>query len=165
MKAAFSLAIVGLMASAVADADWSDYSPGTLHEIVDRHTEILGEADTLLVPGLKRTVHLEFGGEIRPLSDNARSAIAEWVFSMQLSTDIAELFHAEALFRESGTEYWLPIQQQLVPHLEEEVAAGDSAVLYVLWIGYEAPTWIFLINEFQAVEPENSRRGAPDTRH
>ena len=156
MKTAFSFAVVYLMASATANADWSDYSPGTLREIVDRHTEILGEADTLLVPGLKRIVHVEFGGEIRPLSDNARSAIAEWVFSMQLSTDIAELFHAEALFYEDGTEHWLPIQQQLVPHLEEEVAAGNSAVLYILWIGYEAPTWIFLINEFQAVEPESS---------
>ncbi len=51
---------------------------------------------------------------------------------------------------EGQTEYWLPVQKTLIPHLKKKFAKNKPITLFVVWPGKAGADWVFLVNEFDA---------------
>jgi hypothetical protein len=81
--------------------------------------------------------------------------ITTWLssFAPQLSDDQRnELFRTEGKFLEDGVEYWLPVQSQLIPYMQDELTIKDEVTLLLVWAGMtkfdDQLEWIFLVNNF-----------------
>lgn len=150
---------------AAAQQGWSRYKIG---RIADVWAERQGELETFLRPGspeyalsgrdFATKARVTYTGRSRPLTSPAGRVIALWLRAFGGDVNDAALFQSELLFREDGTDFWLPVQDPLVPHFAEEVRPGDAVTLYVIYIGALRHDGrllgVFLVNEFEtAPEP------------
>ncbi len=139
---------------------WDRYKPRTLREIIDL---TMSEAETMS----DNTIYLNFGdiypsqvnmiytGEFREVDEMKLIVITTWLssFAPQLSDDQRnELFRTEGKFLEEGVEYWLPVQSQLIPYMQDELTINDEVTLLLVWAGMtkfdDQLEWIFLVNNF-----------------
>jgi hypothetical protein len=76
-----------------------------------------------------------------------------WVEIFGVRPDILSLLEKELLIIECNSEYWIPVQKQLIPHFERELKSGDMVSLFIVRVGGEKANekweWLFLVNEFQ----------------
>ena len=128
---------------------WANYQPGTLQGVEQQLAPPKSEGVGTTPTGLPVKATVLYGGESRPISDVNRDAIATFAKSQ---TNVAELFSEEVLFTEEGKDYWLPLQKQMIPFVEQELTQGDQVELLALWVGYSHPQGqvhhTFLVNEF-----------------
>lgn len=143
---------------------WERYQARSFHELDALTDEIMSD-----ITG-EKTVYLEmspeyqypsrvqvtFTGNFRDTPESKLEWIKVWMstFAPGLTADeVAEIFAQEGLFTEGSTEYWLPIQNLLIPIMEEELSAGDTVDLLVVWIGAtvdsEQIDRIYLVNAFE----------------
>lgn len=57
-------------------------------------------------------------------------------------------FRRELKVVEAGIEYWVPVQEVLVPSMKVELGAGQEVELFMIYIGQVAGRHLFLVNEF-----------------
>jgi len=100
-------------------------------------------------------VNMIFTGEFRDVGEMKLLAITIWLstFAPQLSDDQRkELFSTEGKFIEDGVDYWLPVQSQLIPYMQDELTINDEVTLLLVWAGMtyfaDQYEWIFLVNNF-----------------
>ncbi|MCE9646699.1 MAG: hypothetical protein K8S20_11935 [Chloroflexi bacterium] len=59
----------------------------------------------------------------------------------------------ECLFAEGTAEYWMPIQEPLLPDLQKEAVNGSVVDLFIRWLGANRDTqeidWVFWISNFR----------------
>lgn len=58
------------------------------------------------------------------------------------------LFQRELKVVEQGIEYWMPIQEILVPAMTAELKPEDEIEVFVILIGQVSGRYMFLVNEF-----------------
>jgi hypothetical protein len=82
------------------------------------------------------------------------------------TSQAAERFGTEMLFVEEGAEFWLPVQDVLLPHFRKELKAGERVTVLANWIGITSPEsdgsrqHVFLINEFEKSVVSSAARAA-----
>jgi len=105
-------------------------------------------------------VNVIYLGEKKKISSTRKTFIGEWAKTRKVGDEIVSLFEEELRFREGETEYWLPVQKQVVPHFNQELKPGDKVELFVIWIGARTEAgitdWVFLVNEFQTIPPPSA---------
>jgi len=136
---------------------WDRYEPATIESIKAEFEE---EASGIYIGGWSlypypvyqvKVINLD---SCRKISKSRTFLLSKW--SDSFMTEDKDLFISmykhECLFSEGTDEYWMPIQEQLIPFLEDEVAEGEEATIYVRWIGVNRETaeidWVFWISEF-----------------
>lgn len=146
---------------------WDRYKPRTLSDIIEltndfleqvqeRPTIYLENSDEYQYPS---RVHVIYTGEFREISTEHQLVMDFWAKPFESRHEFAGLFKKEARFLEGNTEYWIPVQDALIPYLENELEVNGKAIIYVLWIGasmkstVENADRVFLLNEFRAVAP------------
>jgi hypothetical protein len=143
---------------------WDRYQPRTFAEldtltgeIIDTSTEgkaiYLEQSPDYQYPS---RISVQFTGSYRDTPKDKLEWITAWMFNQapQLSkAEVESLFGQEALFTESSTEYWLPVQNTLIPIMEEELTPGDEIELLVVWMGAVVESGeidrIYLVNAFE----------------
>ncbi len=136
------------------EGSWANYQTGTLKDVEEELAPPKPEGVGHTPTGLPVKVSVSYGGESRPVSAFNQDAIATFADAQTSSPqpNITELFTEEYLFTESGKDYWLPLQKQMIPFLNQELTPGDQVQLLALWIGYSHPqgevNHTFLVNEF-----------------
>ena len=98
-----------------------------------------------------------YSGKSRPIPADKKSLIKFWMQSNKYSEEIFKMFDEEFLFLEDSSEYWLPVQNVLIPHFKEEMSEGESVDLFAAWIGItfaepDKRQHVFLVNEFEKLE-------------
>lgn len=151
-----------------ANNTWDRYTPNTLANIIVLNHELLAtdHYPTLYIEvstdyQYPSTVEVIYSGEIRELDPVKDFLIQNWTGSLSedLRSYFQKAFQHEILVIEADVEYWLPIQEALIPFLEDEVDPGNKMLIYVVWIGAHIPDAntqpesVFLINEFKARLP------------
>jgi hypothetical protein len=145
---------------------WDRYAPRTMAEIIaslddKQDLETLENSNIYLemspdyqVPSV---VQMTYTGDFRDVSETRATIIPIWLgtFAPQLNAEGREqIFATEALFIQNDVEYWIPVQGQLIPYLEDELQPGDEVVLWLIWIGAsmmdDQMDLVFLVNEFCA---------------
>ena len=94
---------------------------------------------------------VEYSGMLRPL--NTERTMLIWQLSSFYGDDrLLDVYQQELLVREGEREYWMPIQDILIPFLEKELIIGQQITIFarmpaILFSG-TGPEFIFLINDF-----------------
>lgn len=154
--------------SAVAEStspdSWNRYQSRTLSELELVTGELLAEITRETAVYLEFSpeyqypsrVKVVFTGDFRDTSEFRLEWIRTWMatFAPSLSADdINSLFGQEGLFMEGAKEYWLPVQNILIPIMEDELSPGDDVYLLVIWIGATIDSGeidrIYLVNAFE----------------
>ncbi len=152
-------ALLLLLAAPAARGQWERYQPRTLRQLT---TEQVEEMRTFLEPpapdvalsgrDFPSRVRVIYTGQSRELTGASAQLLWLWVAAFGIEPEDAALFAREMLFREGSDEYWLPVQDPLIPHFESELRPGDSVTLYLIWIGArregDEVVGVFLVNEF-----------------
>ena len=147
---------------------WDIYRPNTLENLIDTISQKddiqnLKNNDIYLETSPEyqflSIVHVDYTGDCRSILDVRLTMIQLWMGSFGISSieEVEEqyLYENGCLYLENSTEYWLPIQNLLLPYIQTEITAGDEVYLYVLWMGVskidDSFDYVFLINQFNAV--------------
>jgi len=141
--------------------DYSKYHPSKLTDIAKEHDKSL-ELDSKNAPPGKAficieaapnaiRVKAEFCNEFRTPSEEHMKMVKSWLKALGHEKYIG-LFQHEVKLREDDIEYWLPIQEQLIPFLQREINTGEIAEFYIVYYGAYNFDHVFVINEFQKVQ-------------
>jgi hypothetical protein len=163
-----ALALLTSFISAQGQDPWEKYQPRTLDQIIKNHAaKVLDNPDiemsfpdgstaVLTRDSFPSRVKVTYTGRSRSISPKRKELIKDWVttiFGLERRDEFLKLFDTEFLFTESLVEYWLPIQNPLIQHLEKELKKGDKVTLYVSWVGARKESgkvdWVFFVNEFE----------------
>jgi hypothetical protein len=148
--------------SALPGFDYDRYVPGTLvGTIQEFESEVIGEKEEgqeiLLYPLVDVRANVIYTGESRPISEDRLALWQSYLFILlaDRAEELADLYEMEFRFVEDGVDYWLPIQTQLIPFLEDEAKEDQEITLFIKWIGVinlqdsDEIDWVFWINEFR----------------
>ncbi len=155
--------LIGLLCTtltATAWAGWNDYDPATLFQITKKHTSHFSNRkvpkDTVAInlhPGgdpFRSTVL--FLGRVRNMKPGRRFLVEMWGKSSGMDTAmLAKTYKKEIQVRENSKTYWLPVQEILVSYLKKDVKKNGEVLLFMVFIGTNGKTPIFLVNEFRAL--------------
>ncbi len=141
---------------------WHEYKPRTFSEIIKLNADVETRKYeqrqiALNANPLYSQVRVVYTGTLRPVSSARKDLLKMWAELLNIKTtkgsDVTKLYENELLFTECGTEYWLPVQKQVIPYFEKELQKGDMVSLFIGRVGGEKVgdkwDWLFLVNEFQ----------------
>jgi hypothetical protein len=131
-------------ARAAQTFDSSRYQPSTLEVIVEKDA---GRRGVTLNPDRPFRVRVMYTGRFRSLAPDTRRLIEAWSTAMA-GTDVAGAFRRELNVEHRGQEYWLAVQEVLVPGMTGELHVGEAIDLFVIDIGQIDARHILLINAF-----------------
>lgn len=152
-----------------AEGTWTRYKPGKLSLIVRAHSNPTDSRRKGIDLGSDPVrARVTYTGVSRITVPATQRLI---VFYMQSigRPEAAKSFTTEMLFIEDGVEFWLPVQNLLLPHLRKELRKGESITIFANWIGTTRlgqggkRTHVFLVNEFE--QSESSLAARPATEH
>lgn len=155
--------------TATAEAStWDRYTPNTLANIIETNVDLMApeQYPALYVEvspdyQFPSRIPVIYTGEFRDIDPIKQFIIESWgaAISPEVGENIKGVFLQEVLVVESDTEYWIPVQELLVPFIENELNPGDDMMIYVLWVGANIadaetpPIPVFILNEFQTILP------------
>ena len=139
-------------------SSWDRYQPRTLASIIQNTTDEVNPGSDLLIwvnygDDTPSIVKVEYTGEFRELSDIRKTLVRLWIYRYGISEAQAfELFQEEGRFVENGVDFWMPVQSQLIPYMEDELQIGQEVELLVVWPGVVnedgESVWVFFVNTF-----------------
>jgi len=90
-------------------------------------------------------------GVMRQIDDSLRAYLVSY-FQFFGDPEFHRVYEREFLFREGSDEYWIPVQEMMVPQFTAELSPDDSTEAFALWAGaYRSGVhwrWVFLLREF-----------------
>ena len=146
--------------SSTPASGWERYQPRTLQEIIaanqsDAHDLYENSIFINFGDPYPSRVEMIYTGQFREISPSKQLLALTWgqsFFSSLSPTQLADLFAQEGLFTENGVEYWLPVQTQLIPYMQDELTEGEPVTLLLVWVGITnwggVIEWVFLVNNF-----------------
>lgn len=138
---------------------WDRYKAGTIQDILDAiEPEIVDIPDNTYYVNFGNDyasiVEVIYTGEFREI-DATKKLMLIVVGSSHYGLDaeeMGELFKMEGRFIENGVEYWLPVQSQLIPFMEDELTVGETFEILIVYAGtmrFDGETVVvFLVNTF-----------------
>ncbi len=161
--ACFIFAVMSADAYADVEATWDRYAPGSISAVVDDQKQLVCEGSgpedpilTIAGDDHARTAIMAYTGRNRPLTGPRRELLTRWLTAFGLPLSVADVFESEYLFHEGERAYWLPVQDPVSRYFSDELEPSDPVLLYVILAGARCVenrvTWLFLVNEFQALD-------------
>jgi hypothetical protein len=98
-----------------------------------------------------------YSGEFRDLPEDSRRLFAAWAQAMNVPV-APDAFRRELKIQEDGIDYWVPVQEGLVPAMKAELGANETIELYVIYIGQMEGRHVFLVNAFDHEGPHPAHR-------
>lgn len=92
----------------------------------------------------------KFTRELREIGEDKKLYLERYGKSMRWNQDVVKLYKREFLVIENGKEYWVPVQEQLLPYMGREIEVGKLFELYVAVIGSASNECIFIATEFKS---------------
>lgn len=151
-------------AQAQEEDPWAKYTPAKLSEVIKALTSSdMQNQNGVDIGSRPLKTRVIYSGKSRSIPADKKSLIKFWMQSNKYSEEIFKMFDEEFLFVEDSAEYWLPVQNVLIPHFKEEMRAGESVDLFAVWIGitFAEPgkrQHVFLVNEFEKPQQTKSTK-------
>jgi hypothetical protein len=147
--------LVVVASSGAAEFDPTAYNRSTISGILEKHkaTECRKFTEpTTVISGAtyKYRIITNFSRDLRPLSKDAKELIKRFGKSVPSNQRIVEMYQNELLVQENGADYWVPVQEQLIPAMGDELKQGQRFELYVALIGAINNRCVFIATEFNA---------------
>lgn len=132
--------------------DWGAYRRVTLSELTKGRPTPPKDAYTLDSGGDGYRVKVTVTGNKRSVPTNRKTLIELWGKAHKPHVNVRALFANEVQVQDGAESLWLPIQSVLEPALAEETRPGEEVDVLVTCFGAVDGQWLFVVNEFQAVE-------------
>jgi hypothetical protein len=150
---------IALPPSWSGEFDYASYTQTTLQNIIAEEQKYSEEqvadkkhTDTELVlldcRVAKYRVSCRYSNVLRPVSEKKKSVIIGWMEMLAFDTKSASLYKQEMRVSEGTSVQWIPIQEQLFPHLTRELVKNDTIDLFVIFIGKVESELVFIGTEF-----------------
>jgi len=153
-----------------SDYAWENYQPNSIENMLAQ------VAEEALVENLQNnqlyietspayqflsTVDVSYSGTCHAIPETRLLMIQQWmgIFGVSSIEEVEKkyLFEKECLFAEGAAEYWLPVQNLLLPYIQDSFTAGDELKLFVVWMGASKVNGVLdhviLINNIFVEEP------------
>jgi len=147
---------------------WNRYEPMSLNDIKAKFSHypenFVGmtiNAEATLKPYRIVGIYL---GDLRQMSAFRKEFIRKWWGTMYgVQKEFTHLFESELLFEVEGNQYWMPVQNELIPYFQKELSKGDRVYLYIMLVGTidheNEHEWMIIVNEFRKeLPPERAGR-------
>ena len=151
-----ALPLLACMSAFAQDFDYASYTEKTFSEVIDTHTQdftvdadIAIERAVSAIP-FKYRSKIQFSRVLRDIPQERLDFIKGWGVSLQQPVDFVETYRREFLIEVDGMEIWLPMQEQILPFMGNELVVGDEFYVFYVVAGKYQDQWIFLGTEFQA---------------
>lgn len=141
----FALLLVALGATIVANSQGekkprttADYRPRTLSALTTLQPDDVSDDPAIVVHGdlLPSRVKVIYEGTTRPLGEIKKRVIAGWANRFAGAPDFyIKAYETEMVFVEDGKSYWLAVNRELLPHLEQNLKKGDRVELFLIKTG------------------------------
>jgi len=129
--------------------DFSRYRPRMMKELIRDYPSRTGLVITRDVPIRSKVTYT---AEFRDLPDDNRRLIAGWAESVNVP-GVPQAFQRELKVTEAGIEYWVAVQEVLVPSMKAELQPWEEIELFIIYIGQVDGRHLFLVNEFGHESP------------
>jgi hypothetical protein len=146
--------------------DYDSYIPTTLRDIIleeQEHIKVHAKDDKTVTDVLlecrvaKYRVPCRYFNNQRPISEKKKKVITGWMEMLKFDINIASLYKQEIRVSDGTREHWIPIQEQLFPHLNHEVVKNDTIELFIILTGCVESEYVFIATEFvKPVLPANN---------
>jgi hypothetical protein len=158
------LAIAGFVMFVVLPAGWSQefnyasYTQTTFQDIVTEEqnysydqAEATRVADCVQLEGRvsKYRVSCRYSDIRRPISGKKKNVIKFWMEALQIDPKLASLYRHEIRVTEGARDHWIPIQEQLFPHINQELIKNDTIELFIILIGKVESEFVLIATEFE----------------
>lgn len=124
--------------------DFSRYQPQAIGDLISEHTPRSG---LVITPDIPIRTKVRYTGEFRALPAASRRLIDAWADAMNVPRAPSS-FRQELKVTEAGTDYWLPVQEALVPIMTVELQASEEVELFVTYVGQVDGRHLLLVNAF-----------------
>ena len=152
LASVFGLAVVVLCEG--SQFDISRYRPAELAEVV---AEYLSRSGLEITPDVPIRSRVTYAGQFRGIQDDSRRLLAAWSQSMNVA-GMLDTFKREVKVRAATVDYWLPIQEALVPGMMRELRPDEVIEIFAIYIGQVDGRHLFLINAFTHDGPHGPSR-------
>jgi len=175
------LGIAGIVMLAISPAVWpqefdyASYTPTTFQDIIaeeENHDKNQPEAKNL--PEYiqiecqlnKYRVCCSYANIRRLISGKKKELIRMWMEALKIDPIHLSLYQQEILVSEGTRNHWIPIQEQLFPHIDRELVKNDTISLFIILAGKAESGLVFIATEFdKPVSPDgNSVQATASTR-
>lgn len=142
---------VGLQAQE-QDFDYDSYQPSSLPNIINDQKDTFFPNDqvvdhTIDANPSKYIINCIFTKDLREINPNKIEFIQIWGKTLG-HPEFANLYKYEFQVRQGGKDYWIPIQDPLLPYMGNELKIGQQFDLYIILAGTVKDEWVFLATEF-----------------
>jgi len=124
--------------------DPARYQPGRLSDVA---SVVPPAGASLTLPDFPIRARVQYLSDFRPLPEDSQRHIEAWAEAMGIP-EAPSAFRREVKVSESGTEYWLPVQEALVQKMTSELRSRDTIEVFAIHIGHTSGRPIFLVNAF-----------------
>jgi hypothetical protein len=127
--------------------DLATYADQVLREHPDMLNRFDGKDTAWIHPLDKLAATVVNSGQRRPLAGFKAKTVEGWLRADWPAQ--AGKVKEEILVRAGERDFWVPIQEILVPFLEKEACPGAQLELYLIFIGATDQGLLFIANEFK----------------
>ena len=119
-----------------------------------RKTKLEDKSDFISFDLFYSRVRVEFTGKNRSLSTDHKDLIKTWSKLQRTGEKTIKLYEDEFLFKENGSEYWIPVQKKVGDAMLQELKPDDIITLFVIHVGGRKAAmsreydWLFLSIQF-----------------
>jgi hypothetical protein len=161
-RSQLALLVLGLGIGTFTQAtgfDVAAYRRATIPQILEKHKtaecrRTKPRESIYSIYGHKYRIVTHFSRELRPLGAETREFLAHYGKSVRWNSDVVEMYQNEFLVQEQGKDYWVPVQEHLIPAMGKELKQGQRFELYLVLVGSIDNRCLFIATEFDP-NPKN----------
>ena len=150
---------VFLPASWSGEFNYASYTQTTLQDIIaeeQKHSEeqVADKKHTVTENVLlecrvaKYRVSCCYSNSRRPISEKKKNVIKLWMEALKIDPKLASIYQQEIRMSEGTSVHWIPIQEQLFPHINQELVNNDTIELFIILVGKVESEFVFIGTEF-----------------
>jgi hypothetical protein len=156
--------MIGIALLALFPAGWSSgfqfasYTRSTLQDIIaEEQNHSFGQAAAEPQAGFiqlecqvaKYRILCRYSDIRRVISKNKSNVIRLWTETLNIDPKFASLYRQEIQVAEGLDLHWIPIQDQLLPHINQELVKNDMIELFIILTGKAGSEFVFIATEFK----------------
>jgi hypothetical protein len=119
------------------------------------------ESGYALFPGITFRVNLTYLDEYRSIIESSKNLLSIWVlFLRPENEEFMNLYQQEVLFLDetTQTEYWIPVQEPIIPYMKVELGKWSRITAYLMFLGADQSTrpidYVFWMTEYDGTYPD-----------
>ena len=143
------IALLALMISQAAQAQWEAYYPAKLSDGVSIASGAGHGGFVVFKEGYAFRSSLDYSGEIRPLSIASQQVLTRFLGIDRDYMLFGKKYGNEIRLTEQGKSYWMPVSFDVLTEMQKSLSKGQTFTAYVRLLGESGKRWIFLVDGFE----------------